>query len=155
MIFFIVGHSFSGKTSFGKEFAKDLQFHFIDLDPYIEQCEDMTLSEIYEKDSEEHFRALEHKHLKRFVNMNKSQNVVMCIGGGTACYENSMEFLNKNGYTIYLKADFDTILERAITNKKKRFMLKGKTDDEIKKLYIKMRKEREEVYETANLIKNS
>lgn len=153
MIIFIVGHSCAGKTTFGKEYAKDFNFHFIDLDQYIEKYEGVLLYEIYKEKGEEHFRNLETKYLKQFVNQNKHTNIVISVGGGTPCHHNNMEFMNKHGYTIYLKTNYDSIIERAIKHKKKRFLLRDKNDDEIKLLYNKIKKEREKFYNMSHFIK--
>ena len=60
---FIVGLMGSGKTSIGKLLAKRTGRLFIDTDNEIIKESDMTITEIFNKFGENHFRDLEHKIL--------------------------------------------------------------------------------------------
>ena len=59
MKYFIVGYMASGKSTFGKELAKDKGLPFLDLDESIEAREGRSISEIFAKEGEVYFRERE------------------------------------------------------------------------------------------------
>ena len=59
MKYFIVGYMASGKSTFGKELAKDKGLPFLDLDESIEAREGRSISEIFAKVGEVYFRERE------------------------------------------------------------------------------------------------
>ena len=50
MKYFIVGYMASGKSTFGKELAKDKGLPFLDLDESVESREGRSISEIFAKE---------------------------------------------------------------------------------------------------------
>ena len=52
----LVGMMGSGKSSIGKILSEKLGFEFIDTDNKIEEIENSTVSEIFNKNGEEYFR---------------------------------------------------------------------------------------------------
>ena len=55
MKYFIVGYMASGKSTFGKELAKDKGLPFLDLDESVESREGRSISEIFAKEGEEYY----------------------------------------------------------------------------------------------------
>lgn len=53
-----------GKTTVGKQLAKITNMDYIDLDQYIEQQQNTTISNIFAQYGEEYFRDLEHNAAK-------------------------------------------------------------------------------------------
>ena len=76
---FLIGFMGSGKTTVGKHLGLLLQHEFIDMDALIEQREQMTILRIFEMQSEEYFRELEHKTL---MELSQREAVVVACGGG-------------------------------------------------------------------------
>ena len=52
----LLGYMASGKSAIGKSLALNLNLPFIDLDNYIESCEDLLISDIFSKKGEIYFR---------------------------------------------------------------------------------------------------
>ncbi|MCO6495663.1 MAG: shikimate kinase [Bacteroidetes bacterium] len=149
---FIVGMPASGKTTFGNKLAKELGYDFIDLDLYIETNEGKSISDIFNQIDEERFRELERFYLTKLKIKTKT---VISTGGGTAAYKDNMEWMNKHGITIYLKVNFETLLQRNCTNKTSRPLFAGSSNKEIEdKMYFLLEK-REPFFSLAALIINN
>ncbi|MDO5636469.1 MAG: shikimate kinase [Myroides sp.] len=122
----LVGYMGSGKTTIGKELADNLQIPFIDLDQYIEVKEQLKITDIFDKKGEVYFRKKEHMYLKEL--MERTENFVLSLGGGTPCYANNHLYLqSKDVESIYLKASITT-LENRLTISTNRPLLKHVTN---------------------------
>ena len=56
---FLLGYMGCGKSTLGKELAKQLKISFIDLDQFIEKQEKTTISNLFNQKGEFHFRKIE------------------------------------------------------------------------------------------------
>ncbi len=110
----------SGKSSIGKKLAKKLNYNFIDLDDFIEEKEDATVTEIFESKGEIYFRKKESFYLKELLNIKNK--TILSVGGGTPCYGDNMShiFNAENAKSIYLKATIPTLVKKLIEKKAKR-----------------------------------
>ena len=90
----LLGYMASGKSNIGKKLSKKLSMSFIDLDDYIIEKEKMTISDIFKAKGEIYFRLIENKYLKEILLEKK--DFILSLGGGTPCYANNMEEINKN-----------------------------------------------------------
>jgi shikimate kinase len=106
---YLVGMPSSGKSTLGKELARNLGYSFTDMDKLIETREQKTVSEIFSNYGETHFRELEKKTLRGF---QPNQSMVIATGGGVVENISSIEHLKNLGMLIYLKVDFSTIKNR-------------------------------------------
>jgi|ERR1051326_9169529 shikimate kinase len=129
MKIFLLGYMGSGKSTIGKELAEKLKMDFIDFDTYIETKEKKSVSEIFEKEGEEKFRELEKKHLNEII---KKDNAVISLGGGTPCFNNNIETINKNGISIYLQMSVNALVKRLINAKRKRPLIKEMNEVDLK-----------------------
>jgi shikimate kinase len=133
-LIYLVGFMGAGKSFFGKKWSAELHKKFIDLDDYIEQKTNKTITSIFTLYGEQNFRAFETEMLKE-VSENFKDAVIAC-GGGTACFNNNMQYMNNQGTTIYLKASANALYERLLRNQSQRPLLKDKNPSELL-LYIK------------------
>jgi len=142
----------SGKSSIGKRLSKLLSMSFLDLDDYIIEKEGMSISEVFEKKGEIYFRLIEHKYLKEIL--VKDGNFILSLGGGTPCYANNMDEINKNNDTvsIYLQGNVNTMVERLIEKKSKRPLIAALDNDKIPEFVAKHLFERRAFYEQAKII---
>lgn len=125
---FLCGYMGSGKTTLGKSLASEMGLTFIDLDNFVEARQHKTVKEIFAEVGENGFREIERRSLQE---VSDYENVVVSLGGGTPCFFDNMELINKAGVSVYLKPTEDVLLARLIKGKHKRPLLADKSDDEI------------------------
>ncbi len=118
----IIGLMGVGKTTLGAKLADKMGYYFVDLDREIEDSEKKSVSEIFKKNGEEYFRALEKDKIKEIV--ARDENIVLSLGGGAFMNEESRKILLEKAFVIWLKAPIDVILHR-LGNKNNRPLLKN------------------------------
>lgn len=128
---FLIGFMASGKSTIGKELAKELNYDFIDTDRFIEKEIGMTIPIIFEKFGEDFFRKKESEIL---ISIVTKKNVVISVGGGLPCHNNNMSLLKKTGKVIFLKSGFEVYYER-LQQMKDRPIANKLSPNELKKLY--------------------
>ena len=102
---FIVGMPGSGKSTMARYLCSQTNFKYLDLDEEIEKKTQMTVKEIFENKDENYFRSLETDLLEEII--QKENSFILATGGGTPCFNNNMEIMNKNGSTIFLNISID------------------------------------------------
>ena len=125
--FVLIGMPMSGKSFFAKLLAKKYHKTVIDIDKLIESNSNQTIDHIFKTQGEKTFRLLESKNI---MEISKSHNQSISIGGGAILNEKNMEYLKQNGIIIFLDVSL-ALLETF--NPKNRPLLKDKQN--IKKLY--------------------
>ncbi len=103
----LIGFMGSGKSSIGRALAKQKGLYFIDTDALIESFEGQKIRDMFEQKGEAYFRECEKKCFE-WLSKNVS-NAVISTGGGMPTV---IDDFSKLGKTIYLKVNFDTLLER-------------------------------------------
>ena len=146
---YLIGYMGSGKTTIGRSLAKKLNFQFVDIDHFIENRQRKTISEIFSEKGEEAFRLIEHKAIEE---ISLFENVIISTGGGTPCFYNNMELMNKNGFTIYLRTSPEELIKRLSMAKIKRPLLKGKTPEQIQTFIAENLEKRNHYYNQARLV---
>jgi len=139
----LVGMMGSGKSTIGRIIARKLQYDFIDIDNEIEKIEGKTISEIFIKKGEEYFRELEEKVVLYELN---SKIKVISLGGGSFINKKIRNNIKKDHFSVWLKWNYDTLIER-ITKNDKRPLVKKLS----KKNLINMIKDRSVIYSEANI----
>ena len=135
----LIGFMGSGKTTVGKELSKS-GLEFLDTDAYIEECEKMSISDIFAKKGEAYFRQAETKALESLL--KKTKPLVLSCGGGMPLREENRVLLKKLGTVVYLRVKPETVIAR-LHGDTTRPLLQG--EDSEKKVHTLM-KEREERY---------
>jgi len=149
MRIYLIGFMGSGKSTAGKKLANKLGLDFIDLDDLIEQEIGMSISEYFAKYSETKFRETERNKLHQTFSLD---NVLISTGGGTPCFYDNMQEINRNSVSVYLKADIPLILSRLKGEKNQRPLIKDKSDDELREYLSSLLAGREKYYEQAHII---
>ncbi len=152
MKIYIIGYMGSGKSSVGKLLAQKLHLDFIDFDSYIEKEEGKTVAEIFDADGEDKFREMEHKYLKKLLSKD---HVVISLGGGTPCFHNNIELINKSGTSVYLKMGVETLVKRLFKAMKKRPLIRGLNETELKYFIEANLEKRRAIYEKAHFSINA
>lgn len=145
----IIGYMGAGKTTVGKALAKELGVMFYDLDWYIESRMRKTVKQIFDEIGEEGFRKIERNMLHEVAEF---ENVVVSCGGGTPCFFDNMDYMNKLGETIYLKASPETLHTHLKMGKGVRPLLLNKTPEEVEIFIREQLKLREPFYNKAKHI---
>lgn len=148
MRLFLVGYMCSGKTTLGKYLADKLSYAFVDLDEYIEENENMSVSDIFKKAGESTFRKIENKYLKDLCLMD---NIVIATGGGTPCNYNNMPLINSSGVSVYIQTSPAVLIDRLLVMGKNRPIVAGKNLTELDEFVRNHLKERESFYQKANI----
>jgi len=126
----LVGYMGSGKSSVGKLLASKLRISFYDLDAVIEDNEQLSISNLFEKKGELYFRKSENKILQQIL--YKDESFVLSLGGGTPCYYNNHELLQQDGVvSFYLKATSAKLVERLQVEKEARPLVASLNKDEL------------------------
>ena len=136
----------SGKTTVGKALSKDTGMMFYDLDWYIESRMHKTVSQLFAERGEEGFRKIEYNMLHEVAEF---EDVIISCGGGTPCFFDNIDYLNRQGDVIYLKATPETLYKHLLMAKVERPLLKGKSPDELIAYITQHLKEREPFYSRA------
>lgn len=152
MIVYLIGYMGCGKSSIGVKLAKKLNYKFVDLDDLIEEKEERSISQIFETEGESGFRGLERKYLKSTFEL---KNTVVSTGGGTPCFYDNMVQMNQKGLSIYLYMDVSSLAFRLTNAKKKRPLIEGLMESELKEFIAQQLSEREIYYESAKMIISS
>ncbi|MCH7782266.1 shikimate kinase [candidate division KSB1 bacterium] len=113
---FLTGFMGAGKSTIGKNIAKELNYAFIDLDEIIESKAGKSISEIFQQDGESYFRTLENRVLSDYLG---KKNIVVSLGGGTLIDPGNATHVKDSGVLIYLSAEPEELWERVkFTNKR-------------------------------------
>ena len=118
----------SGKTTIGRNLAKQLHKQFVDSDQEIEKRTGAAISLIFEIEGEEGFRDRESKIIEA---LTQRRNIVLATGGGAILGEANRRAMRRSGTVVYLHTPVETQLNRT-TNSKHRPLLV--TDNPVEKL---------------------
>ncbi len=149
---FMCGFMGCGKTTQGKKLAKEIGYHFIDLDDYITNQQDKEITELFAEVGEEEFRKIETAALQECINDNLK--ALIALGGGTPCFNNNIELLKSSGKIIYLEMTAEALYNRLFnpSAKQDRPLVRDKSNEEML-LYIEnLLKVREVFYKQADII---
>ena len=150
MRIFLIGFMGSGKTHWGNHLAAQLKLPFFDLDQVVIEKEKRTIQQIFVESGEEFFRNKEKETLEQLIEANVS--MVLSCGGGTPCYFNNIDRMQKYGTVIWLNTQVDVLLERLLKEKKQRPLLKNIDDADLKSYIVKKLNERRMYYQQADVI---
>ena len=142
---YLIGYMGAGKTTISKLLANELHLPFYDTDQEIEKKEKRSISDIFKKDGELHFRKLETELLE-----NISQNSIIACGGGLPIHNNNMRLINSKGISIYLKASNNYLFSRLKNEKINRPLIANKTDKELEVYITKNLQNRNPFYNLAH-----
>ncbi len=106
----LVGMMGVGKSSIGKRLAHALHIDFVDADHEIVLAAGMSISEIFEKFGEEHFRDGERRVISRLCEGDTPK--VIATGGGAFVNAETQKLMLEKSIVVWLDADLDVLVER-------------------------------------------
>lgn len=146
---FLIGYMGAGKTTLGKAFAREVGLNYIDLDWYIEERFHKTVRQLFTECGEEGFRELERKMLHEVAEF---EDVVISAGGGTPCFYDNMEYMNRCGDTVFLEVDPAVLFRRLRVAKQQRPLLASKSDEELMNFICEALQKRHPFYAKAKYL---
>lgn len=121
-----------GKTTVGEQLRKKTKMPLIDTDAYIEEKQKMTVSEIFEKYGEEHFRDLEHLACRELA---EKKGIIISTGGGALTFERNVRVLKKTGTIVLIQVPLEEIKRRLKNDKTRPLLNRPDRDNAIKELF--------------------
>ena len=138
----------AGKSRLGSRIAGFMDMKFIDLDSEIKKDQELTIDQIFHEKGEKGFREIEKRILHQHIN---SDQFVLACGGGTPCYEDNMEVMNKSGTTIFLDVPQEVLFSRLSNSKQKRPLIENKNEEELRKYIDQKLAGRKKYYNKAKI----
>ena len=132
----------------GSRIAGFMNLKFIDLDSEIEKDQGLTIDQIFHEKGENGFREIEKRVLHQ---CNESDQRVIACGGGTPCYEDNMEVMNKSGTSILLDVPHEVLFSRLFNSKQRRPLIENKNEEELRAYIDHKLAEREQYYNKAKI----
>ena len=142
----LIGYMGAGKTTIGNALARELGMPFYDLDWYIESRMRRTIKQLFDERGESGFRQIEYNMLHEVA---ESENVIISCGGGTPCFFDNMDYMNRQGDTVYLQASPEVLCRHLSMGKTVRPLLLGKSADEQRTFVAEQLAQREPYYSRA------
>ena len=105
---YLVGMMGSGKSSTGRPLAEKLGYGFVDSDSVIEQLAGCTIPEIFQRDGEAGFRALETQVLSA---ISERHSLVVATGGGVVTRSENWGVMHQ-GIVIWLDVEREQLIKR-------------------------------------------
>jgi shikimate kinase len=105
--------------------------------------------DIFEKHGEDYFREKEALMLRKMIDHN---DCIIATGGGAPCFNNNMQWMNDHGFTIYLSAGPQYLLENVMNEKDKRPLINKLNKAELLFFIEQKLKERLPYYQQAKKI---
>ena len=128
----LIGMPGCGKTTVINLSKERCGKEVLDTDAYIENLYG-SISEIFAKYGEEHFRKLETEAVKEIC---KKDDCFISTGGGSVMREENVRIFKESGRIVYLRANLKTLLER-LEGDNSRPLLAGNMSDRLSELFEK------------------
>ena len=145
---FLIGMPGSGKSHWGQIWGANAGFAVIDTDRRVELKSGKSIPEIFNKQGEAAFRALEAEVLREAISESFSKNTIIVTGGGTPIFGDNMQRMLTAGCVVYLRARTAQLMENIGMSKVTRPLLYNCNEAVL----IEMLQQRREFYERAHLI---
>ena len=146
----LVGLPGSGKSTFGRQLAKEMGFPFLDLDQLIEERYQLKISEIFSIHGEGTFREWESLVLQDTLKQDRAY--ILASGGGTPCFNDNMDLINAQSISVYLDVPLGSISRRLQTSKaQQRPLFQGLDQGELTLKLKSLLVSREHFYSQAKI----
>jgi shikimate kinase len=108
----LIGFMGAGKTTAGKALAERLRWTFYDLDELIEQQEQRSIAEIFDKSGENGFRKIESSALLELLERSEDSCVIALGGGAFVQPQNRKALEQARALTVLLSAPVEELQRR-------------------------------------------
>ncbi|HKB57009.1 MAG TPA: shikimate kinase [Lacunisphaera sp.] len=142
---YLVGFMGTGKSTVGRQVARQLGFQFLDSDHEIERAQARPVAKIFAEDGEARFRALEREFVEHG---HPAEKCVVACGGGLVVPPGMLELLRGRGVVMCMHAPIDTILRRTMHTTHRPLLQVENPEQRLRELYA----QREEIYRRTGTI---
>ena len=136
---YLVGFMGTGKSTVGRQVARQMGFEFLDSDHEIERRQGKPVSQIFAAEGEARFRALEREFIEQG---HPEKKCVVSCGGGLVVPSGMLELLRRRGVVICMHAPIETILKRTLHATHRPLLQVEDPERRLRELYA----QREELY---------
>lgn len=140
----LIGLMGAGKTSVGRRIAQLLELPFTDADHEIEAAAGCSIEDFFELYGEPAFREGEERVIERLLNGGPQ---VLSTGGGAFMSESTRHRIAKNGVSLWLDTDLETLIKRTSRRNDRPLLKGGNAAETLKQLMD----ERNPVYAGADV----
>lgn len=126
---YLIGMMGAGKSYSASRLAKVMGVKHFDLDELIVNELQKTVRQIFQEDGEEFFREAEKNMLEK---ISKLDAFVLATGGGTPCFHENMQLMNKTGTTVWIDEPLEILYLRLKEGSMKRPLLADLDDEGLK-----------------------
>lgn len=148
MRIYLVGYMGAGKSTTAKRLARQLGVESFDTDRMFEERFHIAINDFFRKYDETLYRKLESDILHATETFD---NAVISTGGGTACFNENMRWMNQHGFTVFLKLSTKSLFDRLSQSKVRRPLVWNRPPEELMAYIEKNYDERLPFYEQAQL----
>jgi shikimate kinase len=118
----LVGMMGVGKSTVGRRLAGRLGLPFVDADEEIEKAAGMSITEMFDRYGEAHFRDGERRVIARLLD---GAPKVVATGGGAFMQGDTRALILAQAVAVWLDADIDILVDR-VSRREGRPLLKGR-----------------------------
>jgi shikimate kinase len=123
----LVGLMGAGKSTVGRRLAARLGLSFVDADHEIEHAAGMTISDIFAKFGEQHFRDGERRVIQRLID---GRAKVIATGGGAFVNDETRALILSDALAIWLDAPVEVLVDR-VGRRDTRPLLRGRDPAQV------------------------
>lgn len=128
----LVGLMGAGKSAIGRRLGARLNLPFRDADTEIEAAAGCTIAEIFARDGEAVFRAVERKIIARLLTEEPVH--ILATGGGAFMDASTRATIDAHGVSIWLRAELDVLIARTARRTHRPLLNQGDPRDVLGRL---------------------
>ena len=125
---FLVGPMGAGKSTIGRQLARQLHLEFYDSDTEIERRTGADIAWVFELEGEEGFRLREEKVIEE---LTENTGIVLATGGGSILSKESRNRLSARGVVVYLQTTIEKQLARTQRDKRRPLIAEADNPREV------------------------
>jgi shikimate kinase len=125
---FLIGPMGAGKSTIGRQLARQLHLEFFDSDAEIERRTGADIAWVFELEGEEGFRQREEKVIEE---LTENTGIVLATGGGSILSKESRNRLSARGIVVYLQTTIDKQLARTQRDKRRPLIAEAENPREV------------------------